>query len=198
MYNKVPRKSTTLHSKPSCWPANVQYLDRCVYHLSVTPEIRSYIHASSRSTTSNNRSLIQIRHITDVSHPASGQCGLFATKKIPPNTHILDYLGEIHCEDRPNSDYDLSLYRSQDGLNVGVDASTMGNEARFVNDYRGVRDKPNVFFVTGRTASNELRMSIWSGAAPIKKGDEILVSYGKGWWRARQAEGAPLEVSPVH
>jgi hypothetical protein len=191
MNNKAARNPAHSHPKPTCWPVNVQYLDRYAYHSSIAPQIRLYLHGSSRSSTSiqNNRSLIQIRRISDKSHPASGQCGLFAAKKIPPNTHILDYFGEIHCEDRPNSDYDLSLYRSQDGTNVGIDASTMGNEARFINDYRGVRDKPNALFVNGRTTSGELRMSIWSGAAPIKKGGEILVSYGKGWWRARQSEG---------
>ena len=29
-------------------------------------------------------------------------------------------------------------------------------------------------------------MSIWTDGEEIKKGDEILVSYGKAWWRARQ------------
>jgi len=189
MYNKSARKASSY--RPSCWPTDVQYLDRFAYHSSVTPQVRSYIQGSPQPTTSSNiRSLVHIRRISDTSHPVSGQYGLFASKKIPPNTHILDYFGEIHCEDRPNSNYDLSLYRSQDGTNVGIDASTVGNEARFINDYRGVQDKPNALFVNGRTTLGELRMSVWSGTAAIKKGDEILVSYGKGWWRARQAEGA--------
>jgi len=68
-----------------------------------------------------------------------------------------------------------------------VDASVMGNEARFVNDYRGIRDKPNAVFVENRTPQGELRISIWSSKDPIKKGDEILVSYGKSWWRSRTA-----------
>jgi SET domain-containing protein len=116
-----------------------------------------------------------------------GQYGLFAAKKIPPKTHIIDYLGELHCDDR-DTNYDLSLYRSQDGANVGIDASTMGNEARFVNDYHGVREKPNTVFADGRTISGELRMSLWSAGWTIKKGDEILVSYGKAWWRRRGLE----------
>lgn len=40
-------------------------------------------------------------------------------------------------------------------------------------------------FEERRTAAGELRMGVWSGNDPIKKGDEILVSYGKGWWQAR-------------
>ena len=64
----------------------------------------------------------------------------------------------------------------------------MGNEARFVNDYRGVQSKPNAVFLDRRTATGELRMSIWSSSGEIKKGEEILVSYGKSWWRSRLPE----------
>jgi SET domain-containing protein len=93
--------------------------------------------------------------------------------------------GEVHCDDRPNSDYDLSLCRLPEGVNVGVDASVMGNHARFVNDFRGIAIKPNALFVDTKTASGELRISIWSSNREIKKGEEILVSYGKTWWRSR-------------
>jgi SET domain-containing protein len=61
----------------------------------------------------------------------------------------------------------------------------MGNEARFVNDYRGISKKPNAIFVDERNQSGELKMHIRSAAEEIKKGDEILVSYGKSWWRTR-------------
>ena len=111
------------------------------------------------------------------SKQAAGQFGLFAAKKIPPRTHLLDYLGEVHCNDRPSSDYDLSLYRTPDGsVSVGVDASVMGNEGRFVNDYRGIRSRPNAQFEETRAREGELRMSIWTAGEAIKKGEEILVS----------------------
>src|SRR5882762_6229375 len=174
--------------KPSCWPnvLNVQYLDSSRYHSSVTAQIRSHIQGvQNRTSVQKHCSLVQIRSISDASHPVVGQYGLFAARKIQPNTHIIDYVGELHCDDR-DSDYDLSLYRSQDGANVGIDASTMGNEARFINDYRGIRERPNAIFVDGRSLKGELRMSIGSAGQTIKKGDEILVSYGKGWWSARQ------------
>ena len=84
------------------------------------------------------------------------------------------------------SDYDVSLYRfSGNGENIGVDASRMGNEARFVNDYRGIRPKPNAGFADWRTTGGDLRIGIWSLVEGIRKGDEIVVSYGKGWWTAR-------------
>ena len=93
--------------------------------------------------------------------------------------------GEVHCDDRPNSDYDLSLCRLPGGVNVGVDSSVMGNHARFVNDFRGIATKPNALFVDTKIASGEIRISIWSSNREIKKGEEILVSYGKTWWRSR-------------
>ena len=139
-----------------------------------------------------------------------GQFGLFAARKIPPGTYLLDYLGEVHCDDRPSSDYDLSLYRTSDGLiSVGVDASAAGNEGRFVNDFRGIRVRPNAQFEERRTEIGELRMSIWTGSEAIKKGEEILVSikrehafvhridiefqvsYGKAWWNHRRPQEPP-------
>lgn len=96
-------------------------------------------------------------------------------------------IGEVHAEDRI-SDYDLSLVHIQE-KSIGIDASKKGNEARFVNDYRGVREKPNAVFADGRHHDGQLRMSIRSSHEGIRKGEEILVSYGKAWWRARIAEG---------
>jgi len=94
----------------------------------------------------------------------------------------------VHCDDRPESNYDLSLSRFQDGVCIGIDASVMGNEARFINDYRGVKGKPNAAFIDARHPSGELRMGIWSSNKEIRKGEEIVVSYGKTWWRARSVE----------
>jgi hypothetical protein len=178
---------------PARWPPNIRYLDRPQYHSSVPDEIRCLITGvSDRSAKlakeELSRTAVAIRAISSQSHPACGQHGLFATKKIPPRTWILDYIGEVHCEDR-DSDYDISLYRSQDGVSVGVDASVCGNEARFINDYRGIRSHPNAIFAE-RKASGELRMSVWSGSAVIGKGEEILVSYGKSWWRSRAIQDA--------
>ena len=66
----------------------------------------------------------------------------------------------------------------------------MGNEARFINDYRGVAAKPNALFEERRNAAGELCMAVWSGKEEIKKGQEILVSYGKGFWQARARSNA--------
>ncbi|KAG0703134.1 hypothetical protein DFH29DRAFT_803994 [Suillus ampliporus] len=180
--------------QPPSWPSHIQYINAPRYHPSVPGPLRSFLIDGTNSALQKtpisfpSTSLVRIRYITEPSHPARGQNGLFAVRKIPPRSHIIDYIGEVHCQDRAGSDYDLSLFRSQDGDNVGVDATVMGNEARFVNDYRGIRGKPNAVFVEGRTPRGELRMSIWSSKDPIQKGDEILVSYGKSWWRTRTTQ----------
>ena len=150
---------------------------------------------------------VQLKRWYLQSKQAVGQLGLFAAKKIPPRTYLLDYLGEVHCDERPSSDYDLSLYRTPDGsVSVGIDASAMGNEGRFVNDYRGIRARPNAQFEERRVNNGELKMRIWTGSEAIKKGEEILVSrgvhlntlfltvlhpqvsYGKSWWSHRRLQ----------
>ncbi|KAF7339760.1 hypothetical protein MSAN_02191500 [Mycena sanguinolenta] len=174
---------------PQHWPANIRYISTCSYHSSVSKSTHEFLTAkpdrvtASAEPAARGSSFVAIRRISDSNHPAFGQFGLFATKKLKPNTHIIDYIGEIHCEER-DSDYDLSLFRSAD-VSVGVDASKMGNEGRFVNDYRGIKDKPNALFVEVRRPSGELGIRIESSGL-IKKGEEILVSYGKAWWQARR------------
>ncbi|KIJ45564.1 hypothetical protein M422DRAFT_29687 [Sphaerobolus stellatus SS14] len=172
---------------PAHWPPGISYLSSPSYTLSVPPHILTEIRGSKPSLHTPPCNLVSIRRITAPNHPAAGQYGLFANRTIPPHSHICDYLGEVHCDDR-NSDYDLSLLRTRDGTNVGVDANRKGNEARFVNDYRSIQAKPNAIFKEGRTTSGELRISIWSGASKLRKGEEILVSYGKSWWKARHAD----------
>lgn len=62
-----------------------------------------------------------------------------------------------------------------------------GNEARFINDFRGVQSKPNAMFKDGRNTDGVLQMSVFSGHDGIAKNQEILVSYGKSFWAARQS-----------
>lgn len=168
---------------PRAWPATITFITAPRYHSSVPPSTRSVLTNNAALSHSGVNHLVRIKLIIDTRHPACGQRGLFAHKKIPPGSHIIDYVGEVHCEERPDSDYDLSLYR-RDGVNVGIDAQEMGNESRFINDYRGIKDRPNAEFVEYRTGRGELRMSVWSREG-IQRGDEIVVSYGKSWWRSR-------------
>ena len=93
------------------------------YSASIPSNILAIIRGAQKPTSAASAYSppVTIRHIDDKSHPANGQMGLFASKKIQPNSHIIDYMGEVHSDDRPESDYDLSLYRSPDGsVSIGV------------------------------------------------------------------------------
>ena len=77
---------------------------------------------------------------------------------------------------------------------LSVDASAYGNESRFLNDYRNTGRYPNVEFKLRRDARGELRQGVY---VKLKKesrdpnfvgvacGEELLVSYGRSYWRSR-------------
>ncbi|RDL36576.1 SET-containing protein [Venustampulla echinocandica] len=200
-------------SSPKNWPQNIRYITAPVYQHTLTPEQLASVRTRKKETTNSIPasvsigpcSIVKITPISDPSHPAAGQCGLFTASNLKPGTFILQYLGKIHASPAspslPNltshvdphagSDYDLSLDRDQ---GLGIDANELGNEARFVNDYRGIAEKPNAEF---RDVWDERRKEKGIGVfvlpegksgkgKGIKKGQEILVSYGRGFWGARK------------
>lgn len=190
---------------PKGWPSGTTYLQAPSYSRKLSPGkakaliiSRTDVHTNVAIYKINGPySCVRITPVTDHSHPANGQHGLFTTQNIPPDTLILPYLGYVHDETDIDikSDYDLSLDRE---LRIGVDATHMGNEARFINDYRGVATGPNAEFrdicVDSGSGKVEKRVGVFvlsagkSGkrAKGIKRGQEILVSYGKGFWTERQ------------
>lgn len=174
---------------PKNWPPDVHFLTRSIYPLNIPTPVLAELRGSRVKAPPQPVPpchLVRIQVILDPSHPAHEQRGLFAAKKIPSNSLILFYLGEIHIDTRDSSDYDLSLYRSSD-ISVGIDAAASGNEARFINDYRGIMARPNCIFKDIKTVEGELRMSVWS-VRHINKHEELCVSYGKAWWNNRRGE----------
>lgn len=113
-----------------------------------------------------------------------------------------------------SSDYDLSLDRE---LGFSIDAAAVGNESRFMNDYRGVRSEgPNAEFrdcwvqIEERSDGGgggkargrwERRMGVFvlgAGKAGkrkegIARGEEVVVNYGRSFWRERMGAGAEGE-----
>ncbi|KAI1324366.1 hypothetical protein F5Y16DRAFT_381277 [Xylariaceae sp. FL0255] len=144
-------------SIPKNWPIGVPYLAQPSFSPHVTKEQHASlkIRSSDLSTTipahfpRGPSSLVKIIPIQDPSHPANGQAGLFAAKHLESGILILPYYGVVHTSMPPHSlaheksDYDLWLDRE---ANVAVDAAKAGNEARFVNDYRGISQRPNAEF----------------------------------------------------
>ncbi len=81
---------------PARWPKNIPYVQSYQFHESVTPPILDFIkgNPSIAGQLSNTyRACVAIRPISDTSHPACGQYGLFAITNVRPHTRILDYLG---------------------------------------------------------------------------------------------------------
>ena len=197
---------TSSASLPKNWPRGITFLTT----LHIPPPLTS---ASLQTTTSASSSLdltiikpapptpsplVRITPVTTPSHPAHGQHGLLALRTLPPSSFILFYLGTLHPSPTTDheSNYDLSLDRD---LDLSIDATHYGNEARFINDYRGIRlEGPNAKFrdclVEMGPGKYERRIGVFvlnAGKAGkrskgIAKGEEIVVSYGKGFWSARK------------
>lgn len=199
---------------PIAWPQGLDYIYEPSYSSSITADLRTKLQlvtddpawpkiSHSQHITSSSR--VRITPLADTTHPACGQCGLFAARHLPAGSFILPYLGLFHTEvdADPTSDYDLSLDRS---LGVSIDATACGNEARFINDYRGVPIP--VGHLKGANAEfKDIALQLPDGTfhkcigvfvlpagksgrrtAGIQMGTEILVSYGKGFWDSRNKE----------
>ena len=166
------------------WSENVTIdeLTKCNVSSKHAIKSRSRIGTNYKNYKKKNR-MVVIKKIMDKNHPAFGQHGLFSNKKIAPNTHIIDYIGfvEIDKFESKTSDYIIHFVDT-----LSCDAENTGNEARFINDYRNINDDgPNVKFLNYKNKQNCLRLGVFSGSKPIKKNQELLVSYGKGFWKAR-------------
>ncbi|TGJ83524.1 hypothetical protein E0Z10_g5234 [Xylaria hypoxylon] len=196
---------------PKNWLSSVPYLSQPSFAPHVTKAQQESLRIRSPDLTAIIPSnfprgpcpLVRIIPISDPSHPANGQAGLFAARHLEPGALILPYYGLIHSSLPPHSlthdksDYDLWLNKE---AGVAVDAEKAGNEARFVNDYRGVRERPNAEFrQCWDVRSGQQCMAVFvlpagkntpmkAGACGIAKGTEILVSYGKGFWAKRREE----------
>lgn len=167
-----------MSKQPANWPSGIIYLTHNIYSKSLTKDEVSAIKPSTK--TQKPSPLVKIKKIDDKSHPAFGQCGLFAAIKIQPHQHIIDYLGYVHNENEtdPNSNYDIVL---DNHLQISIDAQKMGCEARMVNDYRGIQQRPNVKF-DDRIVDGEQRIAIFACEKVINKGQELCINYGKGFW----------------
>lgn len=143
---------------------------------------------------------VDIRMIERLDHPAQGERGLFTSTNLAPDSLIVVYLGYVHSDIAADTDaassYDLSLDRE---AGISVDATHVGTEARFINDYRGIRAAgPNAEFRDVWTefghGQGEKGIGVFVLSAGksgkrkqgIKKDEEIVVSYGKGFWEQRK------------
>ncbi|PHH66561.1 hypothetical protein CDD81_7036 [Ophiocordyceps australis] len=188
--------------KPKNWPANVRYLTAPLHDSGLS---REQVTAVQRQqgwmpvvpASWSQSPAVRIRNIDDAAHPACGQRGLFATRRLEAASFVVAYLGRVHGAAKSKrgegqawdtSDYDLWLDK---GAGVAVDGAREGNEARFINDYRGVGARANAVFGEAWCEQwKQVCVGVWvaQGSQGIDKGQEIVVSYGKGFWEERRSE----------
>ncbi|CAG8483680.1 3451_t:CDS:2 [Funneliformis mosseae] len=124
-----------------------------------------------------------IKRLTKHDHPAYPGYGLFANKDLKECNLVVCYTGKVTRGGEEGSDYVLGFCSE-----LCIDGWKKGNEGRFVNDYRGILQRPNCTFHEFIDAqTGEIKMGIWicAGVGKIKKGHEIMVNYGKGFWNSR-------------
>lgn len=175
-------------SIPAPWPPDVLYRETVRFDASVPAAlVQKYAPSSmkKRHTRADAKRRVAGRVITEDAHPARGQFGLFAMKKFKPREWIVDYHGVVTSSDAcsQTSDYTLSFGESNE---LAVDAETEGNEARFTNDFRNTGRRQNARFDSYVDECGDYKLAIFCLAdGAIEKGEEILISYGKGFWKHR-------------
>jgi hypothetical protein len=100
------------------------------------------------------------------------------------NDLVTEYKGDVYTRDEaralPNNSYVINA-----GSGFYVDAQkTDSSVGRYSNDCRRTGKRCNARFWTSRRAVNDGRVWI-SAKEPIRNGQEILTSYGAGYWYRR-------------
>lgn len=199
----MPSHDTT---PPTNWPPEITFLTRSRIDRAFPADEIRYLFKdlqprAYRPPNSLASSLVRSKRIVHAAHPANGQFGLFAARRLEPRTRVEAYIGIIKSRSRwideaaveSDSDYELSLVKKVvdiDGrsrlVDISVDAQNAGNLARLTNDYRGIASRPNVEFRQVVAPGGMWVMEIWTLEREIKRGEELLLSYGKGYAQARQ------------
>jgi hypothetical protein len=182
------------------WPSTVQFSNSYEWDASVPQNIKNKYCPCDGPRNRNNRlsKKVYFKRITDTNHPACGEYGLFCALPdgAAPGTWLLDYVGRITLGENQDiqSDY-VSDFGEHSEL--ACDANTFGNEARFLNDFRNTGNHPNVEFNFRRDKHGELRQGVYvklkkdskvEGFDGVKQHEELLVSYGKSYWRSRHSD----------
>jgi hypothetical protein len=128
-------------------------------------------------------------------------------------THVKQGLVTLSEHESKSSDYTLAFVE-EGPLRLTLDADTMGNEGRFINDFRGVTiptpgaplpqrgvaqggssggacarvaARANVRFAARTDVRGATHMGVFvlPTGRGVAKHEELLLSYGKGYWLAR-------------
>lgn len=188
------------------WPATVIYSNNYVWDQAIPSDVRIKYGPSRPAASPPGNALlghaqqtlpkprrrrsstcprVEVRRIEDERHPAFGQFGLFARVALPRGARVIDYVGRVSLGEHEDRKSDYVAEFGNEG-ELALDANTLGNEARFINDFRNTGRRQNVEFKLRRASDGELRQGVFvTSKEGICPGDELLISYGKPFWRAR-------------
>jgi hypothetical protein len=201
------------------WPADVRYLTDYEWHPQLDSRIQSRyrnLHecpslfrevtdalgdvAEHPSKAAGEVAEIRAVPASHPCHSAGNGRGLFARRELPPRTYLFDYLGALVDDDTLSAETAARGGRESDYVlhihgDLNVDAYLQGNEARFINDYRGIAARPNVCFDTYLDPySGMLRAGVYTVGKAVAAGAELLTSYGfANYWRLDGAGSMPRE-----
>ncbi len=167
--------------RPTLWPTDIKYGNGvCAW------QNRKFV---GHFSVPRNQSTELFR--VPPEHPAYGRSsglGVRATKRIMPGETICHYGSEMFCQSDivPDSDGSYLMCTSKKNSKFIYDARCFGNEMRFINDVRGLSDRPNVELGECVALDNA---PDWVTACPIiaimviEPGTEILLNYGQAYWK---------------
>ena len=187
------RSETSVVAASAPWPADVRYVTSLVFGDDVRHGARGLYEkyrpsgdAPIEASPAQVRKTVRWMRVTEEGHPALGEHGLFAARRLAYGARALDYVGAVSTAEGEDRSSDYVCEFGADG-ELALDALRVGNEARFINDFRNTGRRPNVEFRLRRSArAAEMRQGVYVCAKEgVRAGDELLISYGKPFWRAR-------------
>jgi len=119
-------------------------------------------------------------------HPAYNRTGshrLVATAFIERYEWLGFYGGQVLHSDTSWNPYQIAPVTNASYI---IDAENIGNEMRYINDYRGgVAKEPNVgFFRSDEKIGGKYYTSVVVTLKDIQPGEEIVASYGNEYWES--------------
>jgi len=111
--------------------------------------------------------------------------GVFAKEDIPPYSTLHHYIGEIIPSNKLNPDHD-STFSFELFDDYSIDAMKKGNWTRFMN-HSDVGEPTNNVTVWEYYTKDGPEIIFTSGPRPIKKGTQLLYSYGEEYWEDKKA-----------
>jgi len=149
---------------PHNWPLDIQYASSLVWD----------------SLASDVKQKVCTQCIEDVeikSHPTQAQFGLFAKKDLPKESIIGEFTGVVQQRmDNTNSKSPAVTLFLDESTIIEIDASKVGNETRFINDFRGRESEPNANLQQIRFGGCWYVLVVTTKT--IETSQEILVDFG--------------------